>query len=180
MPSNHLILCRPLLVLPSILPSIRVFSKESALCIRWPKYWSFRFNISPSNEHSGLVSFRMDWLYLLAVRRTLKSLSFIFFFEITYQDLLESTPAAGFLQSSQGRSYNNLKETFPRRPHSTALCLGWGRGQNPAWLDLLSMAGLGLADRSPVAEALGLLTSCTCPACQPGSWPRTWRRRRAR
>ena len=75
MPSNHLILCHPLLVLLSIFPSIRVFSKESALCIRWPKYWSFCFNISPSNEHSGLVSFRMDWLYLLAVRRTLKSLS---------------------------------------------------------------------------------------------------------
>ena len=62
MPSNHLILCHPLLLLPSIFPSIRVFSNESALCIRWPKYWSFSFNISPSNEHSGLISFRMDWL----------------------------------------------------------------------------------------------------------------------
>ena len=67
MPSNHLILCCPLLLLPSILPSIRVFSNESALCIRWPKYWSFSFNISPSNEHPGLISFRMDWLDLLAV-----------------------------------------------------------------------------------------------------------------
>ena len=74
MPSNHPILCRPLLFLPSILPSIRVFSNESALCIRWPKYWSFSFNISPSNEHSGLISFRMDWLDLLAVQETLKSL----------------------------------------------------------------------------------------------------------
>ena len=74
MPSNHLILCRPLLLLPSILPSIRVFSNESALHIRWPKYWSFSFNISPSNEHSGLISFRMDWLDLLAVEGTLKSL----------------------------------------------------------------------------------------------------------
>ena len=73
MPSNHLILCRPLL-LPSIFPSIRVFSNESALCIRWPKYWSFSFNISPSNEHPGLISFRMDWLDLLAVQGTLKSL----------------------------------------------------------------------------------------------------------
>ena len=74
MPSSHLILCRSLLLLPSIFPSIRVFSNESALCIRWPKYWSFRFSISPSNEHSGLISFRMDWLDLLAVQGTLKSL----------------------------------------------------------------------------------------------------------
>ena len=74
MPSSHLILCRPLLLLPSILPSIRVFSNESALHIRWPKYWSFSFNISPSNEHSGLISFRMDWLDLLAVQGTRKSL----------------------------------------------------------------------------------------------------------
>ena len=74
MPSNHLILCRPLLLPPSIFPSIRVFSNESALCIMWPKYWSFSFNISPSNEHPGLISFRMDWLNLLAVQGTLKSL----------------------------------------------------------------------------------------------------------
>ena len=74
MPSNHLILCCPLLLLPSIFPSIRVFSNESALHIRWPKYWSFSFNISPSNEYSGLISFRMDWLDLFAVQRTLKSL----------------------------------------------------------------------------------------------------------
>jgi len=73
MPSNHLILCHPLLP-PSIFPSIRVFSNESALRIRWPKYWSFSFNISPSNEHPGLISFRMDWLDLLAVQGTLKSL----------------------------------------------------------------------------------------------------------
>ena len=74
MPSNHLIHCCPLLFLPSIFPSIRVFSDESVLCIRWPKYWSFSFNISPSNEHSGLSSFRMDLLDLLAVQGTLKSL----------------------------------------------------------------------------------------------------------
>ena len=74
MSSNHLILCRPLLLLLSIFPSIRVFSNESALRIRWPKYWSFSFKISPSNEHSGLISFRMDWLDLLAVQGTLKSL----------------------------------------------------------------------------------------------------------
>ena len=74
MPSNHLILCHPLLLLPSIFPSIRVFSNESALHIRWPEYWSFSFNISPSNEYSGLISFKVDWLDLLAVQKTLKSL----------------------------------------------------------------------------------------------------------
>ena len=74
MPSNHFILCRPLLLPPSIFPSIRVFSNESVLCIRWPKYWSFSFSISPSNEHPGLISSRMDWLNLLAVQGTLKSL----------------------------------------------------------------------------------------------------------
>ena len=74
MPSNHLILCRPLLLLPSIFPSIRVFSNESVLCIRWPEYWSFSFNINPSNEHPGQISFRMDWLDLLAIQGALKSL----------------------------------------------------------------------------------------------------------
>ena len=74
MPSNHLILCRPLLLLPSVFPSIRVFSNESVLRLRWPKYWSFSFNVSPSNEYSGLISFRMDWLDILAVQGTLKNL----------------------------------------------------------------------------------------------------------
>ena len=74
MPSNHLVLCHRLLLLPSIFPSIRLLSNESVLCIRWPKYWSFSFSISPSNEYSGLISFRMDWLDLLAVQGTLKSL----------------------------------------------------------------------------------------------------------
>ena len=74
MPSNHLILCRPLLLLPSIFPSFRAFSNKSVLHIRWPKYWSFSFSISPSSEHPGLISFRMDWLDLLAVQGTLKSL----------------------------------------------------------------------------------------------------------
>ena len=74
MSSNHLMLCRPLLFLPSIFPSIRVFSSESVLCIRWPKYWSFSFSISPSNEYSGLISFTIDWLDLLAVQGTLKNL----------------------------------------------------------------------------------------------------------
>ena len=74
MPSNHLILCCPLLSLPSIFPSLRVFSNESAFCIRWPKYWSFNFSVSPSNDYPGLIFFRMDWLDLLAVQGTLKSL----------------------------------------------------------------------------------------------------------
>ena len=74
MPSNHLILCHPLLLLPSVFPSIRVFSSESVICIRWPTYWSFSFSISPSSEYSGMISFRMDWLGLLAVQGTLKSL----------------------------------------------------------------------------------------------------------
>ena len=74
MPSNHLILCHPLLLPPPIFPSIRAFSNESALCIRWPKYWSFSFSISPSNEHPGLISFRMDWLDLLSIQGALKSL----------------------------------------------------------------------------------------------------------
>ena len=74
MPSNHLILCHPRLLLPSIFPNIRVFSNESVLCIRWPKYWSFSFSISPFNEYSRLISFRMDWLELFAVQGTLKSL----------------------------------------------------------------------------------------------------------
>ena len=74
MPSTHLILCHPLLLPPSIFPSVRVFSNQSVLRIRWPKYWSFSFSIGPSNEYSGLISFRMDWLYLLAVQGTLKSL----------------------------------------------------------------------------------------------------------
>ena len=74
MPSNHLILCRPLRLLPSIFPNSRVFSKESGLCNRWPKYWSLSFSISPFNEHPGLIAFRMDWLDLLAVQGTLKNL----------------------------------------------------------------------------------------------------------
>ena len=74
MPYHHLMLCHPLLFLPSIFPSIRIFSNESALCIRWPKFWSFNFSISPSNKHPGLISFRIDWLKLLAVQGTLKSL----------------------------------------------------------------------------------------------------------
>ena len=102
MPSNHLILCHPLLLLPSIFPSIRVFSNESSLHIRWPKYWSFSFNISPSNEHPGLISFRMDWLDLLAVQETLKS---------------SPTP--------QFKSINSSALSFPYSPTLTSIHDNW-------------------------------------------------------
>ena len=97
MPSDHLILCRPLLLPPSIFPSIRVFSNESALCIRWPKYWSFSFSISPSNEYSGLISFRMDWLDFLAVQGTLKSL--LQHHSSKTKGFLEALKAQGFLKN---------------------------------------------------------------------------------
>ena len=103
MPSNHLILCCPLLLLPSIFSSIRVFSNESALCIRWPKCWSFSFNISPSSEHPGLISFRMDWLDLLAVQGTLKS----------------------FLQHHSSKSINSLVLSFLYSPTLTSIHDHW-------------------------------------------------------
>ena len=101
-PSNHLILCCPLLLLPSIFPSIRVFSNESAVCIRWPKYWSFSFRISPTNEHPGLISFRMDWLDLLAVQGTLKSL------------LQHHSSKASFLRRSISSQSNSHIHTWPQ------------------------------------------------------------------
>ena len=128
MPSYHLILCHPLLLLPSIFPSIRVFSSESAVCIRWPKYWSFSFSISPSNEHPGLISFRIDWLDLLAVQGTLKSL------------LQHHSPKASTLQCSAffivqlshpymttGRTIALTRWTFVDKVMSLLLicCLGW-------------------------------------------------------
>ena len=116
MPSNHLIFCRPLFLLPSIFPSIRVFSNESALRIRWPKDWSFRFGISASNEHPGLISFRMDWLVLLAVQGTFKSL------------LRESVPRqvdkeSRGPQGERGLEFSRRKkvQTFFLSPHSLGL-----------------------------------------------------------
>ena len=102
MPSNHLILCCPLLLLPSIFPSIRVFSNESVLCIRWPKYWSFSFSISPSNKYSGLISFRIDWLDLLAV-----------------QEIQESAPTPQF------KSINSLVLSFLNGPTLTFIRDYW-------------------------------------------------------
>ena len=128
MPSNHLILCRPLLLLSSIFPSIRVFSNKSVLRLRWPKYWSFSFNISPSNEYSGLISFRMDWLDLLAVQRTLNSL------------LQHHSSKASILQRSAffivllshpymttGKTVAVIRWTFVGKVMSLLLicCLGW-------------------------------------------------------
>ena len=103
MPPSYLILCRPLLLLPSVPPSIRVFSSESTLCIRWPKYWSFSFNISPSNEHPGLISFRMDWLDLLAVQG----------------DSQESSPTPQF------KSINFLALSFLHYPTLTSIHDHW-------------------------------------------------------
>ena len=104
MPSNHLILCRPLLW-PSIFPSIRVFSNESILCIRWPKYWSFSFSISPSNEYSGLISFRRDWLDLLAVQGTLKSL-------LQHQKQLQKHQFSAFFIGQLSHPYMTTGETI--------------------------------------------------------------------
>ena len=113
MPSNHLIHCRPLLLLPSIFPSIRIFSNESVLYIRWPKYWSFSFNISPLNEHLGLISFRMDWLDLLAVQGTLKSL----------------------LQTPRFKSINSSVLSFLHSPTLTSIHDHW-KNHGLDWTDL--------------------------------------------
>ena len=109
MPSNHLILCHPLLLLPSIFPTTRVFSNESALPIRWPKYWSFSFSISSSKEHPGLISFSMDWLDLLAAQGTLG----VFF------KILESSPTPQF------KSINSLVLSFLYSPTLTSICDYW-------------------------------------------------------
>ena len=143
MPSNHLILCRPLFLLPSIFPSIRVFSNESALHIRWPKYWNFSFSISLSNEYSGLISFRMDWFDLLAVQGTLKSVlqhhsskASIFwcsaFFMVQFSHLYMTTgkPIALTRQTFVGKMMSLLFNTLSRLvktflPRSKCLLISW-------------------------------------------------------
>ena len=121
MPSSHLIFCHPLLLLPSIFPSIRVFSNESALRIRWPKYWSFSFSISPSNEYSGLISFRIDWLDLLPVQGTLKSL------------LQHHSSKASILQCSAffmvqlSDPYMTTRKTIALTSKRHSFCLCWQR-----------------------------------------------------
>ena len=129
MPSNHLMLCHSLLLLPSIFPSIRVFSSESALRIRWPKYWSFSFNISPSNEYSGLISFRMDWLDFLAVQGTLKSL---LQYHSSKASILQCS-AFFIVQLSHpfmttGKTIALTRETFVGKVMALLLicCLSWG------------------------------------------------------
>jgi len=134
MPSNHLILCRPLLLLPSIFPSIRVFSNESTLRMRWPKYWSFSFSIIPSKEHPGLISFRMDWLDLLAVQGTLKSLlqCLIWVKMSTVPRLrnLELYPKDGFTKNQYSPStWQLLLVIFKDSPHKVKLAK-W----EPFWL----------------------------------------------
>ena len=128
MPSNHLILCYPLLLLPLIFPSIRVFSNEVAFHIRWPKYWSFSFNISPSNEHPGLISFRMEWLDLLAVQGTLKSL---LQYHSSKASVLQHS-AFFIIQLSHpyittGKTIALTRQTFVDKVMSRFLicCLGW-------------------------------------------------------
>ena len=139
MPSNHFILCRPLLLLPSTLPSIRVFYNESVLCIRWPKYWSFSFSISPSNEYSGLISFRTDWFDLLAVQGTLKSLlqhhsskasillcSAFFIVQLSYAYMTTGKTIVLTSQQSNALFFNMLSRLviafFPRSKH---LLISW-------------------------------------------------------
>ena len=142
-PSNHLILCHPLLLLPSVFPSIRVFSNDSALHIRWPKYWSFSFNISPSNEHPGLTSFRMDWLDLLAAQGTLKSLlqhhsakasvlqcSSFFIVQLSYPYLTTGKPIAltrrNFVDKVMSLLFNMLSRLFITFfPKSKHLSISW-------------------------------------------------------
>ena len=152
MPSKHLILCRPLLLLPSIFPSIKVFSNESVLHIRWPKYWSFSFNISPSNEQSRLISFRMDWLALLAVQGTLKSLlqhhsskasillcSAFFMVQLSHPYMTTGKTMAltrwtfiGKVMSLLFNMLSRLVITFlPRSKHLSISWLQWSRKENP-------------------------------------------------
>ena len=119
MPSNHFILCRTLLLLPSIFPSIRVFSKESVLCIRWPKYWSFSFSISPSSEYSGLISFRMDWLDLRAVKGTAISYKVIYITNLVQSRPWKETVS---LVASVYPSFRTQHHSV-RRPHFSLLGL---------------------------------------------------------
>ena len=125
--SNYLILCRPLLVLPSIFPSIRVFSNESALRIRWPRYWSFSINISPSNEHPGLICFRMDWLDLLAVQRTPKSLLHHSSKESILQLSAFFTVQLSYPYMTTGKTIALTRWTFVDKVSLCFLisCLGW-------------------------------------------------------
>ena len=177
MPSNHFILCRPLLLPPSIFPSIRVFSNESVLCIRWPKYWSFSFSISPSSEYSGQISFRMDWLDLLAVQGTLKSLlqhhssktSILWrsaFFTVQLYMKLEMTPGKtitltrqNFVGKVMSLLFNMLSRLviafFPRSNH---LLISWLQSPSAMILEPKKMKSVTVSIVSPSIchEVMGL------------------------
>ena len=167
MPSNHLILCHPLLLLTSIFPSIRVFSNESALHIRWPKCWSFSFNISPSNEHSGLIFFRMDWLDLLAVQGTLKSLlqhhsskasllrpSTFFIVQLSHPYMTTGKTRAvirwTFVDKVMSLLFNMLSRlviTFP--PRSKGLLISWLQSPSAVILKLRKIKSATVSTVSP-------------------------------
>ena len=161
-PSNHLILCHPLLLLPSIFPSIRVFSNESVLCIRWPKYWSFSFSISPSNEYSGLISFRMDWLDVLAVQGTLNSLlqhhsskasilwCSAFFISPTLTSIHDYWKNHSFVGKAMSLVFNMLSRLvitfFPR---SKCLLISWLQSPSAVILELKKIKSLTVSIVSP-------------------------------
>ena len=174
MPSNHLILCRPLLPL-SIFPSIRVFSNESALCFQWPKYWSFSFNISPSSEHPGLISFRMDWLDLLAVQGTLKSLlqllsskasilqhSAFFIFQLSHPCLTTGKTIALTRRTFVGKVMSLLFNMLARLvitflPRSKHLLISWLQSPSALILELkkIKSATVSTVSQSICHEVMG-------------------------
>ena len=173
---NYLILCRPLLLLPSIFPSIRVFSSESVLCNRWPKYWSFSFNISPSNEYTGLISFRMDWLDLLAVQGILKSLlqhhtskasilqhSAFFIFQLSHPYMTTGKTIAltrrtfvGYVMSLLFNMLSRLVITF--LPRSKCLLISWVQSPSAVILEPTKIKSATVSTVSPSIshEAMGL------------------------
>ena len=170
MPSNHLILCCPLLLLPPIPPSIRVFSDESALHIRWPKYWSFSFSISPSNEHPGLISFRMDWLDLLAVPGTLKSLlqhhsskasilqcSVFFTVQLSHPYMTTGKTIAltrwTFVDKVMSLLFNMLSRLFITfLPRSKDLSISWRQSPSAMILEPLQIKSATISTVFPVIE----------------------------
>ena len=182
MPSNHLILCCPLLLLPSIFPSIRLFSNELALHIKWPKYWSFSFSISPSNEHPGLISFRMDWLYLLAVQVTFKSLlqhhsskasilwcSAFFIVQLSHPHMTTGKTIAltrwtfvGKVMSLLFNMLSRLVITF--LPRSKCLLTSWLQSPSAVILEPIKIKSVTVSTVSPSIwhEVVGLDRHLTC------------------
>ena len=192
--SNHLILCHPLLLLPSIFPSIRVFSDESALRIRWPKYWSFSFNISPSNEHPGLISFRMDWLDLLLVQGTLKSLlqqhsskasilqcSAFFMVQLSHPYMTTGKTIALTRQNFVGKVMSLLFNMLSRLviaflPRSKCLLISWK--QTPSTVTLeppkIKSATVSIAPPSICHEVMGPAEKAMAPHSSTLAWKIPW------